>query len=178
MVLDIGVLLSRAEAAGWFDFVLPFLLIFAVVYGILTTTKVLGSNKGVHVVISVVLGLLALRLSFVPLFFSEIFPRLGVGLAVILVLLIMIGLFVPANELKYWLWGLGAIAAITAIIIIFKSFETQGWLTSFGPYGDYVDTLIVVVAIVGLIIAVAASSGKKDDESKKPAILLPWRKDD
>jgi len=35
------------EQMGVFDYLLPFLLVFAIVYGILTTTKFLGTEKPV-----------------------------------------------------------------------------------------------------------------------------------
>ncbi len=174
MVVDIGTLLSQWEAAGVYDFLLPFLLIFAVVFGILTTTNILGNNKGIHVIIAFVIGLLALRLTFVSRFFAEVFPRLGVGLAVILVLVILIGLFVPEDERRYWLWGLGAIAFIIAIVVISKSFEQYGWFSS-GYYGDYVGWIVGGVLVIGLIIAVAASGSKRDGKDTKVAVLNPWR---
>ena len=176
MVLDIRYLLSQWEAQGVFDFLLPFLLIFAVVFGILTTTNILGKNKGVHIIIAFVIGLLALRLDFVPRFFAEIFPRLGVGLAVILSLIILIGLFVPQDEMRFWLWGLGAIAFVIAIVVISQSFEGFGWFSS-GSYSDYVGWIIGAVLIIGLIIAVSSASGGEDDKKKvENAVLVPWRK--
>ncbi len=175
MVFSIGYILSQWESAGVFDFLLPFLLIFAVVFGILITTNVLGNNKGVHVIIAIVVGLLALRLDFVPKFFAEVFPRLGVGLAVILTLLILIGLFVPDDERRYWLWGLGAIAVIVGIVVISKAFGQTTWFGASGPYSDYVGWIIGAVLIVGLIIAVAAAGNEKKDKESKIANLGPWR---
>ncbi|MDO8564351.1 MAG: hypothetical protein Q7R87_05060 [Nanoarchaeota archaeon] len=176
MVMDIGSLLSQWEAQGVFDFLLPFLLIFAVIFGILTTTNILGGakNKGVHVVIAFVIGLLALRLDFVPRFFAEIFPRLGVGLAVILTLIILIGLFVPQDEMRFWLWGLGAIAFIIAIVVISQSFEGYGWFSS-GSYSDYVGWIIGAVLVIGLIIAVSAAGNDDSKKKTENAVLVPWR---
>jgi uncharacterized membrane protein YoaK (UPF0700 family) len=175
MVMNIGTLLSQWEAAGVFDFLLPFLLIFAVVFGILTTTNILGKNKGVHVIIAFVVGLLALRLDFVPRFFAEIFPRLGVGLSVILALVILIGLFVPQDEMRYWLYGLGTIAFVIAIVVVSQSFQGFGWFSG-GFYSDYVGWIIGGVLIIGLIIAVANASNDDDaKKDKKPAVLVPWR---
>ena len=52
MVYDIQSLLMQWETAGIFDYVLPFLLIFAIIFGILSATKISGSNKGVHLIIA------------------------------------------------------------------------------------------------------------------------------
>jgi len=174
MVVDIGIVLSQWEAAGVFDFLLPFLLIFAVVFGILSSTNILGSNKGIHVIIAVVVGILALRLNYVSAFFAEVFPRLGVGLAVLLTVMILIGMFVPKNERRYWLWGLGAIGFIIAIVVITKSFQGYGWYSS--GYSDYVGWIVGGVLLVGLIIAVAASGNSENRENRDVAVIGKWDK--
>ena len=56
MVFTIADLLRGWESAGIFDFLLPFLLIFAVVFGILSTIQIFGKHKGVNVIIAVTIG--------------------------------------------------------------------------------------------------------------------------
>ena len=173
MVFTIADLLRGWESAGIFDFLLPFLLIFAVVFGILSTIGIFGKNKGVNVVIAVTIGLLALRLDFVPRFFTEIFPRLGVGLAVILVALILMGLFVAADERRYWLWGLGTISVIAFFIIITRSFDVLGWLYTYAG-GDLAGWIIGAILVIGLIVAVSAAGAEKQPGRKEQAVLGPW----
>src|SRR3989338_10579622 len=96
---SIGNMLLSWEQAGFFSYVLPFLLIFAIVFGILTKIKLFGAeNKGLNAVVAIVVGLLSLQFSFVPIFFSEIFPRMGIGLSVILAVFILVGLFLPSRS--------------------------------------------------------------------------------
>ena len=84
--------LVKLEQLGFFDYLLPFLIIFALVFGILTKIKIFEDNKAINAIIALSVGLMALQFGFVSAFFSELFPRLGVGLAVILVIIIFIGL--------------------------------------------------------------------------------------
>jgi len=172
MVVDIGMVLAQWESAGIFDFLLPFLLIFAIVFGILTTTNILGPNKGIHTIIAFVIGLLALRLPIVSAFFAEVFPRLGVGIAVMLVLLVLVGMFVPDNEKRYWAWGLGAIGVIIAIVVITQSFDQYGWYSSYN-FQDNIAWIIGGIILVGLIIAVSAASNPSTG-SKPNAVFGPW----
>ncbi len=166
------------EYLGVFDFLLPFLLVFAVVFGVLSSTKFLGSNRGVYVIIAVVIGLLALRWQFFfSEFLAEIFPRLGVGLAVIITLLILVGMFIAEDEARYWGWGLGAIGAIIAIIIFYQTFDRLGYST-WGFGNDTAGLIILAVLLIGVIIAVAASGGNRSEKEGKgmTAFLPGWGK--
>jgi hypothetical protein len=169
--VDIYSVLNQWEAAGIFDLILPFLLIFAVVFGVVSSTGMLGRNKGVNVIIAFVIALLALRLDFVSIFFAEAFPRLGVGLAVLVILVILVGLFIPKDEMRFWGWGIAAIGFAIFIIIMTQSFDIFG---GFGTNtGTIISWVVGVVIFIGLIIAVAASKGPPNKRVKNP-VYGPW----
>ena len=86
----IGDVLNQWEQAGFFSYVLPFLLIFALVFGILSSIQVFKENRAIDAIIALVVGLMALQFEMVPIFFAQVFPRLGVALSVILVILILL----------------------------------------------------------------------------------------
>ena len=69
----LGDFLSKWEQAGFFSYLLPFLLIFALVFGILTRVKIFKDNKVVNGIIALAVALMALQFNFVPQFFSQIF---------------------------------------------------------------------------------------------------------
>src|SRR3989338_10911284 len=104
MAIDIREVFFRLEAFGLYDFLLPFLLMFAVVFGILSFIGIFKEQKGLNAVIAIVLGLLAVRYSFFTDFLNEISPRLGVGLVILLALMILIGLFVPSEHIMIIRW--------------------------------------------------------------------------
>jgi len=169
-VSSIGDVFFQWENLGVFDFILPFLLIFAVVFGILNTTNILGHNKGVSVIIAFVIGLMSIRYQyFFSSFLAELFPRLGVGIAVLITLLILVGLFIGKEEQRYWYYGLGAIGFVIAIIVLSQTGERLGWLWTSST--DNVGFIILAVLIIGIIIAVASSS-KDDDSGKDGSISL------
>src|SRR3989344_3665538 len=106
---DIGNLLDQLAQTGFFSYILPFLLIFALVFGLLSRTRIF-EDKSINGIISLVVALMALQFNFVSVFFAEIFPRLGIGLAVILVLLIIISFFsVNKSWMTYVFFIIGAI---------------------------------------------------------------------
>jgi len=161
---NIGNILLSWEQAGFFTYILPFLLIFAIVFGILTRTKIFGAeSKGINAVISIAIGLLALQFDFVPIFFAEIFPRLGIGLSVILALLILIGMFLPEENNKYANWLLLIVAVIVFLVVIGKSFgSTYGWWGSvYNWYSSAPELILVILVVAALIAVISSASGKK-----------------
>jgi hypothetical protein len=167
-------MMNQWAAAGVFDYVLPFLLVFAIVFGILNTIGFGNKHKGVQVIIAVVLGALALQFNYLGDFLKVMAPNLGIGVSVILGILILVGLFVSKEERRYWFWGLGAIGFIISVIIVVNTFDTLGYSNMY--YYDYAGYIIGAVLLLGLIIAVGAS-GSSDDEHRTPRgtpVVGPW----
>ncbi len=163
MAFDFISLIADWEMLGVFDYVLPFLLIFALVFGILTATHVFSGNRGVNVVVALAVALLSLRFDYVPLFFSEVFPRFGVGLAVFIVLMILMALFVPSRYFKGWGIGGMVVGGIIGIVVLWKAFNALGWtLDNTGWWDQYGSVTVLAVLIIGLIIAVVVPKIEKD----------------
>lgn len=173
---DLGNVLAQWQAAGVFSYALPFLLIFALTFGLLTRIGLFSStdaqgvsrpNKSINAIIALSVALMALQFDFVSLFFSEIFPRFGVALSVILVILILGGLFMPLN-VKGFNWGLIAVVMVIVGIVIFQSLSAFGY--NFGYWwNNNLGSLIGWVVLIGLIIAVVAGASSP---SQSPNTLL------
>lgn len=169
----LGNLFAQWEAAGIFSIALPFLLIFALVYGLLTKMNIFASKadpnsgKGVNVIIALSVSFMALQFDMVSMFFSEIFPRFGVALSVILVILILGGLFMPTNKENNWF--MVALAIIVFIIIgtvIYNSLGVFGWSIG-GPGLSYFwDRYSAIIIFAIIIIAVVAMTTVKKNPNR------------
>jgi len=145
---NLGNIFSQWEQMGFFTYLLPFLLIFALVFGVLSQLNLFGTNKGIQGIIALVVGLMAVQSTIVATFFSEIFPRAGMGIAVLLVVIIFLGLFLPkANWSNYLLLGAGG---IILVLILINSTESVGWVSSYG-FSEYADWLIPLIILFGAI---------------------------
>jgi hypothetical protein len=164
---EIGNLLNKLEQFGFFTYVLPFLLVFALVYGVLLMTNIFKEQKAINGIIALVIGLMALQFDIVPRFFAELFPRLGVGLAIILVAIILLGIFSP--EKAWVVYAFFGIAAIVFIIILVKTAGSVGWYSGYWWYDNWqvVAAAIFILALVGIIVG---SSSPPDDTIKSPLL--------
>jgi uncharacterized membrane protein len=170
---QIGELLSQWEQAGVFSYMLPFLLIFALVFGLLSKINIFGNaqdpskGKGINAIIAIAVAMMALQFDVVSVFFAEIFPRMGVALSVILIILVLGGLFIPTNKENNWfLVTLSVIVFIIIGVVILNSFGALGWgLDSIGfsniwnQYGS-----LIIFAIIILVVVLIATSEKKPNK--------------
>ncbi|HEB46889.1 MAG TPA: hypothetical protein ENI22_00275 [Candidatus Pacearchaeota archaeon] len=157
------------EQNGVFTFVLPFLLLFALIFGILMRAQIFKDNRGLNAIIAISVALLALQFDFVPIFFSEIFPRVGVALSIILALMILAGLFMdPDNKIVGW--GLLIIGLITFVVVLL---QTAGRFAFSGFWWNINWPLVVGAAVViGIIIAVINSGKTPTDIPKNQPIIF------
>ncbi len=162
----IGDLLQSWADAGFFTYVLPFLLIFAIVYGILNKMKIFGDEKGVNTIIALAVGFMALQFELVPQFFAEVFPRLGIGLSIILLILIFLGMFIEHNSKLINL--LLAVGGVIVITVVYQSFAATGWDIGFFEGNSFAPLILLVV----IIIAISAIVADKDPEKKDHSSIL------
>jgi hypothetical protein len=174
----LGNLFAQWEAAGIFTYALPFLLIFALVFGLLSKLNIFASkdnpNKGVNVMIALAVAFMSLQFNIVSMFFSEIFPRFGIALSIILVILILGGLFMPTNKENNWFMVALAIIVFVIIgVVVYNSLDVFGWGIG-GPglsyfWNQYGAIIIFAVLIIGIILA---TTSKKDPHRPRISNLL------
>lgn len=152
-------LLNEFEALGFFKYVLPFLLIFAVVYAILTKIPVFKDNKGASVIAALAVGFLALQWDVVPLFFETIFPNLGVGLSILLAALILAGAFISGTEKAFsWIFfGIGMVIFVFVLFASLSSYQFSGSYLWTGWWENYGGLIVFLLILAGVILAVVLS---------------------
>ncbi len=174
----LGNVFAQWEAAGVFSYALPFLLIFALVFAILGFVPLFKENKSINAIISLATALMALQFNIVSIFFAEIFPRLGVGLAIVLVLIILLGLLIQdkekGNQIIKWILVIAVL--IIAIVVISNSLGSAGFLGfGGGAFWSWIrfnlaNVIVVVLIVAGIIAAIASQSPKSKMKEVKVGI--------
>ncbi|MBI5391029.1 hypothetical protein HZB02_06070 [Candidatus Woesearchaeota archaeon] len=151
------------ESWGLTDVMLPFLLVFVILFAILQKTKILGDDKkNMNVVLALVVSLLVIiphvtgnypaGWDVVQIMNTAIPPVLLVAVAIVF-MLILIGLLGGERQ---WiggsLSGIIAIAAFVVVLIIFGS--AAGWWQGWQWLTDLFGTDAVAIAIIILVFAI------------------------
>lgn len=160
----IGDVLNTWADAGLFSYILPFLLIFAIVFGILDRMGLFDKNRGINAVIALSVGLLSIQLQMVPRFFEEVFPRFGIAIIIILVSILLLGAFV--NKKQTWIFLVISGIVLIGLFVYTSNALTWGKGTFFADYWPHLLLIAVVVTMIALSI------GKKNEGPAKQDSIL------
>jgi len=169
------------EAWGLTDVMLPFLLIFVIIYAILQKTKILGEDKkNLNVVVGIVVALLVVIPHITGRFpanadpvtiMNNALPQVSLVLVAIIFLLIMIGVFGQ----DYVMLGVtmpGWITLVSLVIIILIFGGAAGWWeNSFGNtlqgfFGTEGVAVFIMLLVFGIIIAwITGDSKEREDRT-------------
>jgi hypothetical protein len=162
------------DSWGLTDVLLPFLLIFTIIFAVLQKTKILGDEKkNFNSVIALVMALTVViphvtgkyPLNYDPVnIINGFLPGVSLLVVAIIMLFVLIGLW--GGEAK-WIGGspsaMIAILAAVAILWIFGAaadwWTGWNWFTDF--FGEDAVALIVIILVFGIIIWFITKSDKQ-----------------
>jgi hypothetical protein len=149
------------EGWGVADVLLPFLLIFTLVFAVLQKTNILGTGKkNLNVIIALVVGLSVVIPHVVGGYPPEadvvnlinvIIPQISLVAIALLMLLLLTGIFAPVWVSKS-ISGVLALISFIAVVIIFGSalnLWESGWIYYFG---EETIAFVIIILVFGLII--------------------------
>ena len=175
--MDFPSMIRTLENYGISDVLLPFILIFTIVFAVMQKTKLLGDGrKNFNVIIALVMALAVViphvlgkypSGSDVVDIMNNALPNVSIILVAILMVMIILGLFganirLAGNTMSGWFF----IIAIIAVTVIFGNaagWFNMGWLDRILPDQD-TRNLVVIILIFGIIIAWIT---KEDAHSKE-----------
>jgi len=148
---------------GFFgELILPFLLVFVVVFAILQKSKVLGESKAqIDSITALVVGLILIGVPAARNVILDIVPWMAVGVAVILVFMILYG-FV-AGDLSNMHKGMkitfGILAGLFTIGIVAYATGLWTYLSGLSSEGFGMN-LFLIVLVVGAVVVAMTSKRK------------------
>jgi len=181
MVSPLQSAIDFLKSFGFFDIVLPFILVFTIVFAILEKTKILGKEdkKNVNALVAFAVGLFVVAASNIVDVLRDALPVISLLLVVLLSAMLLVGTIHGDEEFKYfaqnmfWRWFL-TIALIISVLLIFANFiktdDGDTWLEVFWDFvsrdfdsGPVVSSIIFLAIIIFVVWAVGWSGGKNKE---------------
>jgi len=151
------------------DIILPFLLVFTLVFAVLDKTKLLGEGKKqINAIMGMVIGLILVGFPFSREIIVQLIPFLAVSLIILFVFMLLYGFVSGKKEgdvlnkgLKVALGAIVGLAVIVAVLWITGAWDFIVEKFVRGEYsGKIFVNLLFIVIIVGAIAIVLSSKDK------------------
>jgi len=157
-------------SAFFTEMLLPFLLVFVVVFAILQKSKILGEEKAqIDAIVALVIGLILIGVPGPRDIIVGLMPWMAVGVAVILVFLILYG-FVAGDLSKAPDWmkiTFGILAGLFTIgVVLYVSGLGQNiinWFSRSGSSEIWVNVVMILLIVGAMAVAIVSGKKKKDD---------------
>ena len=153
------------------DYVLPFILVFTLIFAILQKTQLLGEDKKqINSMIGLVVGLILISFPFARDIVVQLMPFLAVSAVILLVFMLLYGFIVGKKDgdvlhkgVKIALGIILGLALVTALLFITGYWDPIYDLMFGGDESSQIwINILLVIVIAGAIASVVASKDKKE----------------
>jgi len=167
------VLIQNLNELGFYDFVLPFLFVFAVVYGLLAKADLFGGqNSRISALLGLIVAFFAVGYIGPSMagFFSSLFGGATIflaGILVIVLLFAMAGFKMPEALGAFggrWGLGIGALLIVVIGIIVFIT-ATGTLITGIELNENAIAAIFVVIVIIVAMMFVVGEKGPKQAQA-------------
>lgn len=156
--------------------ILPFLLVFVLVFAILQKTKILGEGKTqIDALIALAIGLISIAVPTTREFIVNMMPWLAFALVVLLVFLLVYGFVAVDSKSKEGLevpkWVKGTVLWLGIIMVVVLAIYITGFWPTVKSWFSGEDVLssvlliIVIAVVVGMVAKPASSGGSSSGKS-------------
>ena len=174
---------------GLFDVILPFLLVFAIVYALLEKTRILGSEKvgdkevpksSLNSTVAFVVALLVVATNKIVTAINIALPNVVLLIVLLVTFLMLVGIFFREGEFDFatrykgWTTGFAIIILVSIVLIFANSISykntSQTWLGVFWDYlvqnynNAIVGSIIMLIILIGSIVYMTKSVKQKGGE--------------
>lgn len=165
---------------GFFDVILPFLLVFSIVFGVLEKTRIFGEEeiegrkqpkKSINAMVSFAIAFFVIATKEIVDVIEVSMPQVALVLIILICFMMLAGSLMGDKEFsfekrKYWVIFLTTVIFIAIVLIFVNAF---GWLQ---PLIDWlmetpsvlVVPLVLVAVVLGAILYIVGVGGKGSSE--------------
>jgi len=182
MATALGSAIEFLQDFGFFDVILPFLLVFTIVFAILEKTKIFGvekidgkeyPKKNINSMVAFVIAFFVVAAKQVVTTLQVSLPNVALVLIIVICFMMLAGSFMGDKEFSFekrkrWVVFLTLVMFIAVLLIFLNGL---GWLDQIVNYiqdntGAVLVPVLLVAVIVGTILFVVGGKPKKEEKKE------------
>jgi hypothetical protein len=163
---DLAYYLQYLYDSGFYDYVLPFLLIFTVLFAILEKTRIFGDNKSnINLVFSLIVSAIVVLNPEIGItrVINNYLPGVSLVIIVAITFMLLTAMFTSGNSFRGFSFTIAAIIALIAILwSLSDPVYGAGWEFIYYTLPPGIFNLLVVLAlIIAVIFAVKGGAVRR-----------------
>tara|TARA_Y100000310_G_scaffold341734_2_gene441839 strand:+ start:757 stop:1278 length:522 start_codon:yes stop_codon:yes gene_type:complete len=171
-LVNFGDWIYTLEQIGFLRYIIPFLLAFSIIFGILEKIKLFGDGKSnIHLIVSLLLGFTIVSNTNLLDFLNSYLSNFTLMIILFFILILILQFFLNLDN-AFLKWGTVGLAIIASIWLLFES-EYSPFGSGYGLGGSfynfyyyfqpYIDVLLIL-GVIGLVILFVYSSFNRDSK--------------
>ncbi|HJO01856.1 MAG TPA: hypothetical protein QF458_02965 [Candidatus Woesearchaeota archaeon] len=169
--------MQSLERVGFVDVLLPFLLIFTIIFAVLEKTHILGEGKrNMNVGIAVIFALLVViphvtgnfPAGYDPVaIINAALPSISLVIVAVIALMILIGVFAH-DRILLGMTAPGWVGLFSVVTLVFIFGSAAGWWTTGiidwldQVFGSDIVAILIMILVFGIIIAFVTGGGEHE----------------
>ncbi|MDP1694994.1 MAG: hypothetical protein Q8L34_05640 [Candidatus Woesearchaeota archaeon] len=154
--LNLEMTIRQLEAAGFYQVLLPFILIFTIIFAVLQKVRLFGANaKNINVVIAILIAFFTIRAGAVVLLINQFLPKVSAIVLVIMMLLLVLGIFgISGDTWTGWPFFAAVLLSIVAVgWSVFSSIPGLGNLPTWIRLSSTDKGILLLVGIMLIVVS-------------------------
>jgi len=178
-MVDIGNMLEILQETGFYDYVLPFLLVFTILFAILEKTKVLGTQDqekprtNINAVLAFVIALIVIVQTDIVAIMNTYLSKMALFIIIVLIAMLVLGMLGGDFSKATGVPMFGIIIAIAAVIWALT--PNLGILPYWMHLSDTSIAWLIVLGVFILIIWFVTSGSKKSENQDVKLYFKPGK---
>lgn len=164
--------LEQWASMGMFDVLLPFILVFAIIFSILQRTKILGESKQINSAVAGIISLFVIMNPYVTALFIPIFSQAGLALIILIAVMVVVGLLFNVTEVHPALKWVLVVFGIGMAVWLLSAMENSlyAWFPISSYWWDANKMWFIPVMLAAVIIGlIVFGPGKSESKPVKAA---------
>lgn len=174
MAIDFNFVFGELQSLGVYDFLLPFLLIFTIIFAILEKTKLMGTDDkekpktNINTILALIIGLIVVVQTEIVFIINNYLSKMALFIIIVLIFLLVLGVFGANVEQGIMGGTAGFFALLVAIFAVLWALSPElGFGDFFVRYqpSDSDKALILFVVIFIVVVWLVTREPKKNHQS-------------
>ncbi|MBU2638885.1 MAG: hypothetical protein KJ955_07970 [Nanoarchaeota archaeon] len=169
--VDFTDMITTLEDMGFYQVILPFMLVFTIMFAILQKVKLFGAEtKNINVVVAVIIAFFFVRVTSIVAIINQFLPKVSMIVLVLLMFMLVLGIFGSGESTGWsgWPFFVGMVGAVLGIVwALVSSFPGMG-----GSGGSLLPSWLVIssqdkailLAVGIFVLLLWVFKDKKDNE--------------